>query len=178
MRFWPEFRFTTSGPSICHGSAQASRWMSFCERGGARPYRPSLVVRALLSIRLCIGWLLGWDREPTPTTWESFAKRLTTADHSKSLAVAGTREGLFRVVYRFENEQLLEVINRTAHAAALSALVEMANTYRFYFGVYVCNVSRFTPIYMALIDPFRKLIVYPSLLRSVRASWNEAFGTG
>src|SRR5262249_8473252 len=25
-------RFTTSGPSICHGSAQASRWMSFCEQ--------------------------------------------------------------------------------------------------------------------------------------------------
>jgi hypothetical protein len=79
-------------------------------------------------------------------------------------------------VYRFENEQLLEVINRTAHAAALSALVETANTYRFYFGVYVRNVGRFTPVYMALIDPFRKLIVYPSLLRSVRASWNQAFG--
>lgn len=92
--------------------------------------------------------------------------------------MAGTREGLFRVVYRFENEQLLEVINRTAHAAALSALVEMASTYRFYFAVYVCDVSRFTPIYMALIGPFRKLIVYPSLLRSVRANWDEAFGTG
>jgi hypothetical protein len=31
---------------------------------------------------------------------------------------------------------------------------------------------------MALIDPFRKMIVYPSLLRSVRANWDEAFGTG
>jgi len=30
---------------------------------------------------------------------------------------------------------------------------------------------------MALIDPFRKLIVYPSLLRTVRASWNHVFGT-
>ena len=52
--------------------------------------------------------------------------------------LAGTREGLFRVIYRFENEQLLELINRTAHAAALSALVETTNSYRFYFGVYVC----------------------------------------
>jgi uncharacterized protein DUF2867 len=144
----------------------------------ARPYRLSLAACTLFSIRLFIGRLLGWDREPTATAWETFTKRLTTVDHSKSLAVAGTQEGLFRVVYRFENEQLLEVINRTAHAAALSALVEMANTYRFYFGVYVCNVSRFTPIYMALIGPFRKLIVYPSLLRTVRASCNEAFGTG
>jgi hypothetical protein len=30
---------------------------------------------------------------------------------------------------------------------------------------------------MALIDPFRKLIVYPSLLRSVRSTWDQAFGT-
>ena len=37
-----------------------------------------------------------------------------------------------------------------------------------------------TPFYMAAIDPFRKLIVYPSLLRSVRANWDRtmvALGT-
>jgi hypothetical protein len=102
---------------------------------------------------------------------------MTTTDRSRSLAPAGAREGLFRVVYRFENEQLLELINRTAHAAALSALVETANSYRFYFGVYVLSASRFTPLYMALVDPFRKLIVYPSLLRTVRAKWNGTFGT-
>jgi uncharacterized protein DUF2867 len=102
---------------------------------------------------------------------------MTTADRSRSLAPAGTREGLFRVVYRFENEQLLELINRTAHAAALSALVETTNAYRFYFGVYARSVTRFTPIYMALIDPFRRLVVYPSLLRTIRAKWNKTFGT-
>jgi hypothetical protein len=134
-------------------------------------------VRALLNIRLFIGRLLGWDREPVATAWEPFARRMTATDHSKTLAPAGTREGLFGVVYRFENEQLLELINRTAHAAALSALVETASGYRFYFGVYVRRVGRFTPVYMALINPFRKLIVYPSLLRSVRATWNQAFGT-
>jgi hypothetical protein len=146
----------------------------FSRTAKARLFTPSPVVRALLDIRLFVGGLLGWDREPAATS-ESFATRLTAADLSKSLTPAGTREGLFRVVYRFENEQLLEVINRTAHAAALSALVETANAYRFYFGVYVRRVSRFTPVYMAFIDPFRKLIVYPSLLRSVRATWNHAF---
>src|SRR5215470_6367100 len=150
----------------------------FARTASGLPFILSPMVRALVNIRLFVGRLLGWDGEPPETAWETFATRLTTADRSKSLASAGTREGLFRVVYRFENDQLLEVINRTAHAAALSTLVETANTYRFYFAVYVCNVSRFTPIYMALIDPFRKLIVYPSLLRSVRASWNKAFGKG
>jgi hypothetical protein len=138
---------------------------------------PSPVVRVLLNIRLFVGRLVGWDREPAATAWETFATRMTTADRSRSLAPAGTREGLFRVVYRFENEQLLELINRTAHAAALSALVETTNAYRFYFGVYVRSIGRFTPIYMALIDPFRKLVVYPSLLRTVRAKWNKTFGT-
>jgi hypothetical protein len=135
------------------------------------------VVHTLLSIRFFFGRLLGWDREPAAGRWEPFATRLTTADRSQCLAPPGTSEGFFRVVYHFENEQLLEVVNRTAHAAALTALVELPNTYRFYFAVYVRNVGRFTPVYMALIDPFRKLIVYPSLLRKVRANWNRTFGT-
>jgi hypothetical protein len=149
----------------------------FLRASSNRLFTPSPPVRILLDIRFFVGRLFGWDHEPAATAWETFATPLTTADRLKSLAPAGTRDGLFRVVYRFENEQLLELINRTAHAAALSALVETANAYRFYFGVYVHSVGRFTPLYMALIDPFRKLVVYPSLLRSVRASWNQAFGT-
>ena len=149
----------------------------FLRTARAPLFTPSPVVRALLNIRLFAGRLLGWDREPAVPASETFATRLTSADLSKSLAPAGTREGLFRVVYRFENEQLLELINRTAHAGALSALVETANGYRFYFAVYVRSVGRFTRVYMALIDPFRKLIVYPSLLRSVCATWNQTFGT-
>ena len=148
----------------------------FLQRPSARLCTPSPVVRVLLNIRLFVGQFLGWDREPAATACETFAARLTTADRSKSLAPTGTRDGLFRVVYRFENEQLLELINRTAHAAVLNALVETADGYRFYFGVYVRSVGHFTPIYMALIDPFRKLVVYPSLLRTVRASWNQTFG--
>jgi hypothetical protein len=149
----------------------------FLRAASNRLFMPSPLVRMLLDIRLFVGQFFGWDREPAATAWETFATRLTDADHSRSLASAGTRDGFFRVVYRFENEQLVELINRTAHAAALSALVETASAYRFYLAVYVRSVGRSTPLYMALIDPFRKLIVYPSLLRSVRASWNQAFGT-
>jgi hypothetical protein len=139
-------------------------------------FTPSSLVRMLLGIRLFVGRLFGWDHEPGSTAAKTFATRLTDTDHSRSLAVAGTRDGFFRVVYRFENEQLVELINRTVHAAALSTLVETATVYRFYLGVYVRSVTRFTPFYMALIDPFRKMIIYPSLLRSVRARWDQAFG--
>jgi hypothetical protein len=30
---------------------------------------------------------------------------------------------------------------------------------------------------MALIDPFRKFIVYPSLLRRIRTTWKHTFAT-
>ena len=138
----------------------------------------SPLVRVLLDLRFFLGRFFGWDHEPAATAWKTFAMRLTDTDRSRSLAAAGTRDGFFRVVYRFENEQLVELINRTAHAAALSALVETPTAYRFYLGVYVRSVSRFTPFYMALIDPFRKLIVYPSLLHGVHARWNQAFDKG
>jgi uncharacterized protein DUF2867 len=152
-------------PRLCPGISLDE----FLRAAGALPFKPSPVVRALLGIRFAIGRLLGWDRERDAIVGQSFAVRLTPDDLSKSLAPAGRREGLFRVVYRFENEQLLEVINRTVHGAALSALVDTGTAYRFYFAVYVRSVGRLTPVYIALIDPFRKWIVYPSLLRSVRA---------
>jgi Protein of unknown function (DUF2867) len=149
----------------------------FVRAAGGRLFTPSPVVRALLSLRFFVGRLLDWDREPDAPVRETFATRLTTGDRSRSLAPAGTREGPFRVVYRFENEQLLEVINRTAHGAALSALVEAPQAYRFYFAVYVRSVGRLTPVYMGMIDPFRRFVVYPSLLRSVRRTWNHTVGT-
>jgi len=139
-------------------------------------FTPSSLVRMLLDIRFFVGRFLNWDRKPAATDAKTFATSLIDADHSRSLAAPGARDGFFLVVYRFENEQLVELINRTVHAAALSALVETPTAYRFYLGVYVRSVSRFTPFYMALIDPFRKMIVYPSLLRSVRARWDQAFG--
>jgi hypothetical protein len=139
-------------------------------------FKPSTLVRTLLDVRLFFGRLFGRDSEVPKGTSETFATRLTSTDHSRSLTAAGTRDGFFRVVYRFKTEQLVELISRTAHAAVLSTLVETATSYRFYLGVYVRSVSRFTPVYMALIDPFRKTIVYPSILGSVRARWDQAFG--
>jgi hypothetical protein len=138
-------------------------------------FTPTAIVRGLVNLRFLVGRVFGWDRDRTPAqAAPTFTDRLTDGDRSRSLTAAGARDGPFHVVYRFENEKLVELLNRTVHAAALSALVESANSYRFYFAVYVLSVGRLTPFYMAAIDPFRKLIVYPSLLRSVRANWDRA----
>ncbi|HEV2737007.1 MAG TPA: DUF2867 domain-containing protein [Candidatus Elarobacter sp.] len=128
-------------------------------------------VRALFRLRFFLGRIFRLEAAPRDAGVTSFASRLTEDDRARSSAEAGTPDGPFRVVYRFENEQLLEVHNRTAHAAALSALAETATGYRFYFAVYVVKTGWVTPIYMALIDPFRKWIVYPAILKNVRASW-------
>ena len=147
----------------------------FMRMAGERPFRPSTVVRMLLAFRFFVGRVFRWDRHALATDTASFTSRLSDADRSESLAPAGTRHGRFRVVYRFENEQLLEVMNRTVHGGLFSALVETPQGYRLYVAIYVRSVGRLTALYMALIDPVRRWIVYPSLECSVRATWRRTF---
>jgi hypothetical protein len=128
-------------------------------------------VRSLFRLRFFLGRIFRLEAAPTGDGAVSFADRLTPDDRARTLAEPGTRDGLFRVVYRFENEVLLELHNRTAHAAVVSALADVADGYRFYFAVYVTKTSWITPVYMALIDPFRRWIVYPAILKNVRSNW-------
>jgi hypothetical protein len=39
--------------------------------------------------------------------------------------------------------------------------------------VYVGKTGWITPVYMALIDPFRRWIIYPAMLKNIRAIWAE-----
>jgi len=161
-------------PALCGGITLAEFLRQSNQSG---TIRLPAAARALFRFRLFLGRIFRLEAEPPHAVAAAFAKRLAPEDRARSLVSAGTPEGLFRVVYRFENEQLLEVQNRTVHAAALSALVERADGYRFYFAVYVCQSSWITPFYMGLIDPFRKWIIYPALLRSIRATWDQNMRT-
>jgi hypothetical protein len=131
--------------------------------------------RALLGLRFFLGMIFRWDQEPARRKPAYFAERLTAEDRERSAVPAGTPEKFFRLVYSFEDEVLLEVINRTVHAAMLSALAQTPTGYRYYLAVYVHALSWFTRPYMALIDPFRKWLVYPALLKQVQATWEGVF---
>jgi hypothetical protein len=131
------------------------------------------VARALFRLRFLLGRILRLEAEPKDALATSFVGRLTAEDRVRSVVAPGTPEGMFRVVYRFDNEQLLEMQNRTAHAAALSVLTERSDSYRFYFAVYVCKRTWITPFYMGLIDPFRRWIIYPALLDKIRTIWDQ-----
>ena len=148
-----------------------SEFLRRASQGGINRLSP--VARALIRLRLFLGRIFRLEAEPKDALAASFGSRLTPEDRARSLVVSGTPEGLFRAVYRFENEQLLEIQNRTVHAAALSALTERTDSYRFYFAVYVRQRTWITPLYMGLIDPFRKWIIYPAMLKTIRATWDQ-----
>jgi len=148
-----------------------SEFLRRAREGGITRLPP--VARALIRLRLFLGRICRLEAEPKDAMAASFGSRLTPEDHARSFVLSGTPEGLFRVVYRFENEQLLEIQNRTVHAAALSALAEKADSYRFYFAVYVRKRTWITPFYMGLIDPFRRWIIYPAMLKAIRATWEQ-----
>jgi hypothetical protein len=136
----------------------------------------NVAVRSLFSLRRAIGRAFGWERvrehsDPPPI----FRDRLTESDREASLVPTGTADGPFRVLYAFPHESASEIWNATVHAVSTFALVEQSAGYRLYWAIHVRSVGRITAPYMRLIDPFRRFIIYPALLRSVHAAWMREF---
>ncbi len=134
-------------------------------------------LRLLFSLRLLLGRLFGWDRRVHEHAENSTIMKLSNDQRDRSLAKPGTPDGPFRLLYLFPEEVLGEVRNATVHAFSCMAIKRTASGYRFYWAIYVQNVSRFTPVYMALIEPFRRFVVYPAILRRLRACWVAAYSS-
>jgi hypothetical protein len=134
------------------------------------------VVQALLRLRRRIGAVFGWDHERPAWDAESYAARLSPADRAESLLAPGTPDGNFRLLYRFEDEQLSELRNATVHAFVSLSIRPTPGGYLAYAGVFVKPVHRFTRLYMTAIAPFRRLIVYPAVIRKVQNAWVQRYG--
>ena len=142
------------------------------ERGGVTGASPA--VRLLSRLRGALGRRLGWDREAGRAPARSYLDRLSDADREASRIAPGTREGPFRVLYVTPHESVSEVRNATVHAFSVFALAPRPGVgQRLYLAVHVRPVGRITAWYMRLIDPFRRLVVYPALLRHIRAAWTR-----
>ena len=139
--------------------------------------RPSsnFAVRGLFALRWALGRAFGWDDERHDPPGMSYVHRLAEADRSQSEVPPGTREGRFRVLYVVGDEALSELRNATVHAFLALALRPSPAGYTLYLAVYVKPVSRFTTLYMALIDPFRRLVVYPALGRHAQQRWSRRY---
>jgi hypothetical protein len=143
----------------------------------------SLPTRVLWRIRDRLGRLFdlggvsapasgGAEKLPIPGTREtSLAERLP--DDLRGTAADVDFGSLpFVPLYRTDDEFAAELSNRTVHAAMHLAWVEQgAGRYEGQMAVYVKPRGAFGRGYMALIRPFRHLIVYPALLRQTERAW-------
>ena len=134
------------------------------------------IVRGLMGLRRALGRLFGWDREDRAGEASHFASRLDDRDREASLVPPGTSDGPFSALYVFPGEMLSEIRNATVHAFSCMALAATETGYRLTWAIYVLPVSWLTPLYMALIDPFRRFLIYPILLRRARATWVQRYG--
>jgi hypothetical protein len=132
-------------------------------------------VRGLFTLRSALGRAFGWDDERHDPPSESYVNRLAEAERSHSQVAPGTREGPFRVLYVLGEEALSELHNATVHAFLALALTPSPAGYTLYLAIYVKPVSRLTALYMALIDPFRRLVVYPALGRHAQQGWSRTY---
>ena len=135
---------------------------------------PSRIAGGLLGFRFFLGRLFGWDRNPMRPE-ESFLSRLSEGDRRRSEVAPGTCLGHFLLLYQFADEALAEIRNATVHGWLCTALVPRADGYRLYWAVYVRPVSWLSRPYLAAIEPFRRFLVYPSLLGRIRRNWVAAY---
>lgn len=136
------------------------------------------VIRSLFGLRSWIGRVFGWDRSGYDRAEDSRLAHVSEALRARSQVTPGSMEGGFRLLYRLEQESLSEIRNATVHAFLCAAMRERPGGYRLYWGVYVKATSRLTPVYMALIEPFRRFLVYPTMLRQVRRAWTARYPPG
>jgi uncharacterized protein DUF2867 len=136
---------------------------------------PSRVAKGFFGLRKVLGRLFAWDRSPMKAE-ETLLSRVSQADRRDSEVVPGTREGAFLLLYQFPNEALREIRNATVHGWVCVALAPTATGYRLYWAVYVLPVSRLTKPYLIAIEPFRRFILYPAMLRRIRRAWVARYG--
>jgi len=134
----------------------------------------SPVERALYGVRHALGRAFHWD-EVRLSPQDSLVSRLSETDRRDSEIPPGTPDGAFRVVYRFRNEQLSETRNATVQGYVCIAIAPRSSGYRFYFAVYVIPVSWLTRPYLALIEPFRRFLLYPAMLRRIQNAWRAVY---
>jgi hypothetical protein len=134
---------------------------------------PSRAVRTLFAIRWKLGELLGLDGPDgglgnrVPTLRDRLPADLRDGPSGPEF------ESLpFTSLYLLDDEWAAEIANRTMHGVMHMGWVpDGAGGYRGQMAVLVKPNGQFGRAYMAAIKPFRRLIVYPALMRGVERAW-------
>ncbi|MER7578870.1 DUF2867 domain-containing protein [Kitasatospora sp. NPDC097691] len=131
----------------------------------------SAASRALFAVRHKLGALFGWDEPRAGTRPPSLRDRLPAdlrdGPRGPDLGTSG-----FVSLYQLDDEWAAELANRTVHAVLhLGWVPDGAGGYRGRLAVLVKPNGALGTLYMAAVKPFRHLVVYPALLRSVGRTW-------
>lgn len=136
------------------------------------------VVRALFAIRWKLGALFGWDAPDdglgarVPTLRDRMPDDLRAAPQGPVFATLP-----FQSLYLLDDEWAAEIANRTMHGVMHVGRVPAPDGgFRAWMAVYVQPNGFFGEVYMAAIRPFRRLLVYPVLMRSGARRWMELAG--
>jgi hypothetical protein len=146
--------------------------------GGEAEMEVGFLTGMLFRLRTLIGRILHWDEAHELVQSVSYLSKLSEEDRARSRVVPGKAAGISRILYQFENEMLAEIVNRTVHCFWVMASERTANGYRLWVAVYVKKLNWFTPIYMALISPMLKWLIYPAMHKGMKSRWEKAFPTG
>lgn len=142
---------------------------------GAAFDNQSLPVRFLFAVRWKLGALLGWDRDD-----DGLGKRVRSLsdrlpDDLRATVDPAAADGTpFTPVYELPDECVRELANKTVHTLMHLGWVPTGDGgHELRMAVLVKPNGRFGRLYMALIAPFRYLIVYPSLTRDMERTWRN-----
>jgi hypothetical protein len=132
--------------------------------------------RALFSLRHRLGAWFGWDDATRTRPVPGRAETTLSARLPEALRGTATRPDVsstsFTPLYRTTDEWAAELSNGTVHAVMhLAWVAQDDGLYRGQMGIYVKPRGRLGAAYMALIGPFRHLIVYPALMRQIERAW-------
>jgi hypothetical protein len=109
---------------------------------------------------------------PIPGTDETSLRGRLPADLRGTTAGFDFESLPFVPLYRAEREAAAEIGNKTVHGVVHLSWVERGEgRYGGQMAVYVKPRGAFGRAYMALIKPFRYLVVYPALMREVGRAW-------
>jgi Protein of unknown function (DUF2867) len=142
-----------------------------------KDFKAGFITDTLFKMRTFLGKILGWDEDSQLKEKTSWISRITAEEQAKSLIPTGTTESISTILYCFNNEILFEIINRTVHCFWVMATIERSDGYELYLAVYVRKLNWRTQIYMTLISPLLKWIIYPAMKKSVVENWKKAFAT-
>ena len=134
---------------------------------------PSRAARALWTLRWKLGAAFGWDdADPGELPdWQMLRDRLP--EDLRDGPTGPEFEALpFTPVYLLDDEFAAEIANKTVHGVMhLSWVPDGNGAYRGQMSVYVKPNGLFGTAYLAAINPFRHLVVYPPMMRELGRRW-------